>query len=97
MIKIKAKIYIYKHKAKKSFFVDGYRPAFCFDEDKSNFFTGHIELINQDKFDKGTLSDVYITFTNKNLVTNYIKIGQTFSINEPPNEIGEGEIIEIFR
>jgi len=92
MIKVKAKIYLYKHKGRKTSFGNGYRPAFSFDENNNQVFTGQIELINQDVFERGTLNEVYITFTSN---SKSLKEGTTFSINEPPIEIGEGEIIEI--
>lgn len=94
MIKVKAKIYLYKHKGRKTPFSDGYRPAFSFDN-SNNLFTGRIELISQNEFERGTLGEVFITFIANNTTENLIKIGKTFGFNEPPNEIGEGEVLEI--
>ena len=58
-------------------------------------FSGYIELINQNEFERGALGEVFITFIVNNTNENLIKIGKAFSFNEPPNEIGEGEILEI--
>ena len=82
MIKVKASIYLYKHKGRKTPFMNGYRPAFSFNENNDNTFTGYIELIDVTEFERGTLGEVFITFKpNENL-----KEGKTFSINEPPFE-----------
>ncbi len=96
MIKIKAKIYLYKNKGRNGSFKSGYRPAFNFDGNDNNFFTGHIELINKDLFMRGDLEEVFITFiTDNKSIQNFLKVGNTFSFNEPPIEVGEGEILDI--
>lgn len=94
MIKIKARIYLFKHEGRKTPFSSGYRPAIGFKKSK-DFFTGHIDILENDKFLPGSIGEVTITFNNKNLVDTFLIKGNTFSINEPPVQIGEGEIIEI--
>jgi len=93
MKKVKAKIYLYKHKGRTTPFISGYKPAFNFG-DNNSFITGKIELIDMDKFLKGMLGEVYIYFNDTN---NVVSEGKTFSINEPPIEIGEGEVLEIIK
>ena len=91
MIKVKAVIYLYKHRGRKTSFTNGYRPAFSFNQNDDEYLMGNIELIHSEEFALGTLGEVFITFNSDK----YLKVGRTFSINEPPNEIGEGEILEI--
>ncbi|MDB9954024.1 hypothetical protein OAD49_00495 [Flavobacteriaceae bacterium] len=95
MIKIKARVYFYKHHGRETPIDSGYRPAFCFEQKKDFFFTGHIELVEKKLFEVGMQDEVYITFINADLLKGQIKEGKTFSINEPPIEVGEGEILEI--
>ncbi len=97
MIKIRAKIYLYKHKGRGSSIKDGYRPGFSFTDNNNEVFTGHIELIDSSEFETGTLGEVFISFTQNDLVEKFITVGNTFSLNEPPIEVGEGEILEILK
>ena len=94
MIKVKARIYLYKHKGRKTSFKERYRPAFNFDGTEK-YYSGHIELMNQEEFALGTLGEVNITFNQESTVVGHLTKGNTFSINEPPIEIREGEILEI--
>lgn len=93
MKKIKAQIYLFMYSGRRSPIKSDYRPAFSFDN--KTFYTGHIELINQDFFELGTSNEVFVSFIDDKVIKEYLKTGVCFSINEPPNMIGEGKIIEV--
>lgn len=93
MIKIKAKLYLYKENGRKTGFKTGYRPLFDFGSSSKK--SGQITLINQDIFDIGTKNDVYVEFLDYNFINDF-KIGKKFYFDEGLNLLGEGEILEIY-
>lgn len=93
MIKIKARLHLYKENGRKTGFKTGYRPLFNFEDYSKK--SGQIILINQDVFDIGTENNVYIEFLDKNFLGDF-KIGKKFYFDEGQNPLGEGEILEIY-
>ncbi len=89
MFKIKAKIYLYENKGRKTPFKSGYRPLFNL-ENKTKA-SGKIDLIDKNLFYPGNQEEVFITFLNKN----ELKVNDTFSFDEGLDTLGEGEVLEI--
>ncbi|WP_306353300.1 hypothetical protein [Flavobacterium sp. '19STA2R22 D10 B1'] len=95
MLKIKAKIYLYQYKARKTPFNSGYRPLFNFENDIK--ISGNIELINTDLFYPGLQDEVFITFISDSVSKNDIKLDTIFSFDEGLNILGEGQVVEVIK
>jgi len=93
MIRIKAKIYLYKYNGRKKPFDSGYRPLFNFVEESKT--SGMITLIHDHEFMPGTQKEVYIDFLNSEFLGSDFKTGKVFSFDEGSKILGEGEIIKI--
>lgn len=95
MVKIEALVYMLLHNKRQTPIKDGYRPAFCFDFKEKSFFSGKMKFKESDSLSPGQSSIVEIFFIESDDLKEFLKKGATFSFNEPPNQIGEGEILEI--
>lgn len=94
MIKVKAKIRLYKSaSSRKTPFKSGYRPMFNFIEEMKT--SGQIILNDKEEFFPGDEGVVEITFLNKDYLGNNFGIGTKFTFGEGREPLGEGEIKEI--
>lgn len=92
MIKVKAKIKLYKN-LRKTPFTNGYRTMFNFVKEMKT--SGNIKLIDRDNFFPGDEGEVEINFLSKTHLRNDFNIGKKFSFGEGEEPLGEGEILEI--
>lgn len=85
---------------RKSGFISGYRPNHIFEPtyDLKNLqsYIGDIRLEGEELFEPGESKIVTVRFLNVPPIEKYIKVGQKWLINEGPNTLGYGEILEIF-
>lgn len=94
MVKVKARIKLYKGKSKrKTPFSTGYRPLFQFIE--STKTSGQMSLINKEQFRPGEEGVVEIAFSNRDFLGDDFEVGKKFSFYDAQEPLGEGEIIEI--
>ena len=91
MIKVKAKIRLYKD-GRKTPFISGYRPLFSFIEEMKT--SGQIILNDQSEFYPGDEGVVEIVFLNKEYLGTF-DIGTKFTFGEGHEPLGEGEIKEL--
>lgn len=92
MIKVKAKIRLYKD-GRQTPFTDGYRPLFNFiDEMKTS---GQITLDDKQEFFPGDEDIVEIAFLTKDYLGNNFGVGTKFTFDEGREPLGEGEIKEL--
>lgn len=89
MLKIKAKIWLYKKNGRKTPFKSGYRPLFDFKGDSK--YSGKIDLISKKEFFPGEEDIVYITFAN----LEYLNVDNIFLFSEGLIDLGEGIVVEI--
>ncbi len=94
MIKVKAKIILYKGDNKRQNpFINGYRPVFEFVKKMKT--SGRISLINQEEFKPGEEGIVEIAFLNKDYLGRDFVVGKLFNFYESEEPLGEGEILEL--
>lgn len=75
-------------------YYDKYRPAFKIRGDMFN--SGQIEFIDKIEVNSGEIDvKAYIIFPNKQLLSNNIYIGKSFTFGEGSKILGEGTIIDI--
>ena len=67
----------------------------CFNEKERYFFDSVIHQIENEIVEIGKKVIVHITVIKSYHIDSYLKVGTTFSLNEPPIQIGEGEILEV--
>lgn len=96
MIKIKAYIYVLKHNKREKLLLNEYRPAFCFDYERTSFFSGKIHL-PKEGLNFGETKILEVSFIENTGVEQFIKLGATFTFNEGRYQIGEGQILEILQ
>ncbi len=94
MIKIKAKLKLYKGKGKrKTPFLSGYRPLFGFSTETKT--SGQINLLNQKEIKPGEDEIVEIVFLNREYLGYNFGVGKTARFFEGEEPLGEVEIIEL--
>jgi translation elongation factor EF-Tu-like GTPase len=94
MIKVKAKIKLYKNDtSRKTPFTNGYRPLFNFIKEMKT--SGQIMLKDRNEFFPGDEGLVEITFLSKNYLGDDFGVGAKFVFGEGLEPLGEGEIIEL--
>ncbi len=94
MIKIKAKLKLYKGSDKRQTpFYSGYRPLFNFIEETKT--SGQITLLDKEEFKPGEEGIVEIAFLHEKYLGDDFKAGRKFLFDEGSISLGEGEIIEI--
>lgn len=94
MIKIKAKIRLYKCDfCRKTPFSSGYRPLFNFVKEMKT--SGQITLLDREEFLPGDEGNVQITFLNKDYLGDNFSIGTKFIFDEGQITLGEGFVGEL--
>lgn len=95
MIKIKAKIHLFKGKNKRQIpLYSAYRPVFQF---KNNIATsGHIILTDREKVRPGETATVRILFAQANHLKNGDEYIEHFSFREGKEVLGEGVLIDVY-
>ena len=88
MLKIKAKICLYKNNGRKTPFKSGYRPLF---DIKNSKYSGMIDLINKKDFFPGEEDIVYISFIN--LID--LNVDDVLFFSEGLANLGEAIVLEI--
>jgi len=92
MIKIRAKIILYKA-GRKTPFASGYRPMFNFIHEMKT--SGKIQLLDKGNFFPGDEAEVEIVFLNKQYLGTNFQKGTKFTFDEGHTLLGEGEVMEI--
>lgn len=92
LFKIRAEITIKLRGGRTLPIVNGYRPGFCFIENKQT--SGSIQLLGEESLEPGKTGLVYIAFFSDELL-GAIQSGTKFSFYEGKTEIGTGEVIDI--
>jgi translation elongation factor EF-Tu-like GTPase len=93
MIKVKAKIKLYKGECKRETpFKTGYRPHFKFDGGMKT--SGSITLVNQEHFLPDEEGVVEINFVNRESLGQSFGVGKSFYFYEGEEPLGEGQVLE---
>jgi hypothetical protein len=93
MIRIKAKIILYKGTGRTWPIKTGYRPLFNFIPLSKT--SGSITVIDKYGIEVGSTGNVFIKFANGDFLGKDILIGKQFTFDEGTIALGEGEILEI--
>lgn len=94
MIKVRAKIKLYKGKGKRQTpFTTGYRPLFEFITETKT--SGQITLINQKEFRPGEEGVAEIAFLHHEYLGNDFAPGKRVKFYEGKEPLGEAEILEL--
>lgn len=94
MIKIRAKIKLYKGKGKRQTpFTSGYRPLFEFIQGMKT--SGQITLNDRLRFAPGEEGIVEIVFLNRKYLGNSFKPGLIAKFYEAKEPLGEAKVLEI--
>ena len=96
LIKLKATIHLFAgDNVRQTPFASGYRPLFLFSNAKTKI-SGRIDLIGGHSFEPGSSGAVTISFVSGIIDEIYFRVGEKFTFSEGQNELGSGEIIDIY-
>ncbi|MNE15500.1 hypothetical protein D3C80_1084100 [compost metagenome] len=94
MIKIKARLSLFKNTMRTMPIRTGYRPLFNFEVKSKK--SGQIELVNNEFIEVGNCGDVIVNFVNSEYLGENLKLGEKIFFDEGGERLGEIEILEIY-